>query len=68
MVEVELAVLPIQHPAPNNHNLVEFACVITLRIHTVHIVWTQRSKVYIENMLISLKKQQFRSLKILRML
>ena len=65
---VEMFLLSIQHPAPNNHNVVEFACAITLRIHTVHIVWTQRSEVYIENILMSLKKQQFRSLKILRML
>ena len=62
---VELSLLPIQHPAPKNHNLVEFACAFTLRIHTVHKVWTQRSEVYIENVLISLKKQQFSSLKIL---
>ena len=59
---VELSFLPIQHPEPNNHNLVEFACAITLRIHTVHIVWTQRSEVYIENISISLKKQPFSSL------
>ena len=55
---VELSLLPIQHPEPNNHNLVEFACAITLRIHTVHIVWTQRSEVYIENILISSKTIQ----------
>ena len=51
---MELYLLPIQRRGLNNHDLVEFACAITLRIHTVHIVWTQRSEVYIENILILL--------------